>query len=302
VVHRENGLAVARHLGARVNDLSLHGRVCLVTGATSGIGRAVATELARRGAELFIPSRDLERAASLVQSLQAETPLAEVTPLACDLSSLSDVRSCAETFLALGRPLHLLVNNAAVFNTRRHLTVDGHEEMFAVNHLAHYLLSRLLLERLGESGPARIVNVASEAHILVRRIQVDDLSFARGLRPLTAYSHSKLANILFTLELTHRLANADLAAFAVHPGNVGTRLGAQNGWFGAAINRLMRGLLRPPTRGARPVLHAALLADPSQPNGFYFDELEPAQPRPWARDVSAARHLWDISAELTGLG
>lgn len=284
-----------------MSTTSLRGRVCLVTGATSGIGRAVATELAGRGAELFVPCRNPDKAAALVHSLEASSPHATVTPLHCDLSSLSDVRACADAFLASGRPLHLLINNAAVFNTRRQLTVDGHEEMFGVNHLAHYLLTRLLLERLRSSELARIVNVASGAHIFVEGIANDDLTFERRFRPLEAYSHSKLANILFNLELTRRLAGTEVAAFAVHPGNIGTGLGAQNGWLGATINGLMRLLLRPPSRGARAVLHAALIADPSQPEGAYFDELHPAQPRPWARDASAARHLWDVSAALTGL-
>ena len=179
-------------------------RTVLLTGATSGIGRVTARELARLGATLFLVCRDRGRGRETVAEIEAASGNRDVHLLIGDLSSQAEIRRVASEFLSTGRPLHVLINNAGVVNLHRTLTADGIEQVFAVNHLAYFLLTSLLLPRLRESAPARIVNVASDAHRW-GAIDFDDLGGARRYRWMKAYAQSKLANVLFTLELARRL-------------------------------------------------------------------------------------------------
>lgn len=285
---------------------TLEGRTCLVTGSTSGIGQETAIGLARAGAHVVIAGRSAERAEAARSDVIRRSGNERVDVLLADLSSLGGVRKLADAFLASHPALHVLVNNAGVVNMRRRLTEDGLEETFAVNHMAYFLLTRLLEARLRECAPARIVNVASDAHRM-GRLDLSDLQSERayaGLPVVTAfrvYGTSKLANILFTRELARRLAGSGVTANCVHPGPVATRLGQNNGRLG----RLLTGALRPffltPAQGAETSIYVASAPGLSQVSGAYFAKKREREPSAAARDDEAARALWDASSRIAGL-
>ncbi len=268
----------------------------LVTGANAGIGRATATELARMGMRVLMACRSAERGAEAQAAVVAEIPGASTELLIADLSSGEGVRSLATQTLQHTDRLDVLVNNAGVF-TRDYLsTDDGLETQFAVNHLAPFLLTHLLRDLLVKSAPARVVTVSSEAH---KRGQIrwDDLQGEQKYSGLRAYSQSKLANLLFNRELARRLGGTGVTANAVHPGVIGTRLL----FTGFGPLRLLRPFLKTPDRGARTSVYLASAPAVERLTGLYFIDLEPARPSPAARDDGAARRLWRISAELTGM-
>lgn len=275
----------------------MRGRVCVVTGATSGIGRATALTLGRMGATLALVCRDPVRGAAV----RAEMPDADVTVHRADLSSQQEIRAVAAELLVRYPAIHVLVNNAGVVNLRHSTTVDGIETVFAVNHLAYFLLTVLLLDRLKASGPARVVNVASEAHRFARTIQFDDLGFERCYRGMRVYGHSKLANILFTYELARRLAGTPVTANCAHPGGVATGLGQNNGRISVVITRLLRPLLRTPEQGAATSIWLATSPALDGVSGRYFKSCREARSSRVTYDVAVARRLWDVSARMTGV-
>ncbi len=279
----------------------LYDKVCMVTGATSGIGQVAAHELAAMGATLFLVCRDRAKGERTAADIQAQTGNGRVNLLVGDLSSLAAVREIARSFLAREQPLHLLLNNAGVINLQRVSTVDGHEEMFAVNHLAPYLLTNLLLDRIKASAPARIVNVASDAHAFVKSMNFADLNFKVGFRGMKVYGHSKLANILFTRELAKRVDGSGVTVNAVHPGAVATGLGSQNGLLGRMVQPLMKLFLKSPEQGARTLIYASTAPALADVTGRYFANCREKHPKPWATDDGAAERLWTVSAELVGL-
>ena len=271
-------------------------QTCLITGPTSGIGRATALELARRGMSLVLLCRDAAKA----QELSAEITRAGGTQpmvVLADLASQADIRRAAAEFLATGRPLHLLINNAGVVNLKRTLTGDGLETTFAVNHLAYFLLTSLLLERLRASAPARIVNVASEAHKFAP-LEFDDLQNARRYRALRVYGQSKLANLLFTAELSRRLAGSGVTVNAVHPGAVATGLGTNNGAWARALVALLGMFFRSPDDGAATSTYVATATELEGVSGKYFASCREKRPSRAARDADAARRLWQVSEQL----
>jgi NAD(P)-dependent dehydrogenase (short-subunit alcohol dehydrogenase family) len=214
--------------------------------------------------------------------------------LVADLSSQRQIRQVAEEILARYARLDVLINNAAVLTRERRLTESGLELQFAVNHLAPFLLTRLLLDLLKRSSPARVVTVSSEAH-RGGRIDFDDLQGTRSYRGLRAYRQSKLANILFTRELSRRLQGSGVTANAVHPGAVATQL-LFTGW---RSSRLARPLLRRPARGAEPSIYLALSPEVTGVSGGYFVDRRPVEPSARATDPEAAKRLWEVSVELT---
>jgi NAD(P)-dependent dehydrogenase (short-subunit alcohol dehydrogenase family) len=283
--------------------VDLQGRTCLVTGATSGIGRASALELAAMGARLFLLCRDAGRAEALRQEIADQTGNREVAILLADLSSQREVRRAAAEFLATREPLHILLNNAGVMYIERTATVDGIEATFAVNHLAYFLLTNLLLERTVASAPARIVNVASDAHRLGGALDFDDLGAARRYSGMGVYGRSKLANLYFTRELARRLAGSGVTVNAVHPGAVRTGLGQNND---APILKLLTGLLvrpffRSPEKGAETSVWLCSSPDVAGVTGGYFARCKPRVPHRLVNDHEASRRLWDVSAKLVGL-
>lgn len=277
----------------------LAGRTLVVTGASSGIGLAAAEQLARLGADLVLVGRDparLEAAAARVGAARGGA----VTALRCDFARLADVRALAGEILERCPRLRGLVNAAGGVNARRRVTSDGLERTFAVNHLAPYLLTRLLLDRLRASAPSRIVNVASVGH---RHGDLDfaDLQMERGYRIMRAYGRSKLANILFTRELARRLAGAGVTANSVHPGVVATAIWSGAPWPVRPILAVARWFMTSPERAAASVVRLAASPEVAQVSGAYFDELRQVEPSPLARDDALALRLWDESARLVGL-
>ena len=284
---------------------AMSGRVCLVTGATNGIGRETALGLARLGAAVVVHGRDPARTEAAVEEIRSRSGNPDVEPLLADFSALEDVRRAASEFLASGRPLHVLVNNAGVMRAAREVTEDGFEMMFGVNHLAPFLFTNLLLDRLKESAPARVVTVSSVAHRRAR-IDFDDLQHERGrYRAMGVYGESKLANVLFSYELARRLEGTGVTANCLHPGVVRTGLtGGNHGLYGRAMGlaaKLIGPLLTSPAKGARTSIHAASSPDLDGVTGAYLDNSSVAQSSEASHDEESARRLWEVSAELTGL-
>jgi NAD(P)-dependent dehydrogenase (short-subunit alcohol dehydrogenase family) len=209
------------------------------------------------------------------------------------------VRGLARGFLARNEPLHVLINNAGVFEVSRKLTSDRIEAVFAVNHLAYFLLTLLFLERLRESAPARIINVASEANRW-GTVDFDDLEGAKSYRSMRIYGRSKLANILFTNELARRLEGSGVTANCLHPGTVATRLGSQNGALARMLIASLRPFLRTPEDGASTTIYLAASPEVASVTGGYFIDCRPARSSQESRNPEIARRLWDRSAEMTG--
>jgi len=275
----------------------MRGRVCVVTGATSGIGRATALALGRMGATVALVCRDPARGAAV----RAEMSEADVSLHRADLASQREVRALAAELEARYPAIHVLVNNAGVVNLRHATTVDGIETVFAVNHLAYFLLTVLLLDRLKASGSARVVNVASDAHRFARTIDFDDLGHERRYRGMRVYGHSKLANIIFTYELARRLAVTSVTANCAHPGGVATGLGRNNGRMAVVLTTLLRPLLRTPEEGAATSIWLATSSAVEGVSGRYFKNCREARSSRVTYDVEVARRLWDVSARMTGV-
>jgi len=216
-----------------------------------------------------------------------------------DLSSQAAIRRLAAELLARYPAIHVLINNAGVVNLRYSTTADGIETVFAVNHLAYFLLTSLLLDRLRRSAPARIVNVASEAHKF-GRLDFADLGNQRRYRGMRVYGQSKLANILFTYELARRLEGSGVTANSVHPGAVGTRLGQNNGRMATLLTKVLRPFFRTPEQGAATSLHVASSPALEGISGKYFLSCREARSSRVSYDRDVARRLWDVSARMTG--
>ena len=278
----------------------MDGRVCLVTGATSGIGRETALELARRGATVALVARDPVRGEGTLAEVKRAAAGAPPLLFRADLGSLPDVRRLAgEVSHRLPR-LDVLVNNAGAIHMERKRSADGHEMTFAVNHLAPFLLTNLLLPKLRASAPARVVNVASDAH-RPATLDLDDLMGERSYRGMRAYSQSKLANVLFTYELARRLDGTGVTTNALHPGVVATGFGRNDpGWLRVAV-RLLSPFLLDARRGAATTLHVATAPELEGVTGRYFARSREADSSPASHDREAQRRLWEASERLTGL-
>jgi NAD(P)-dependent dehydrogenase (short-subunit alcohol dehydrogenase family) len=280
----------------------MKGKTCLVTGATSGIGLEAAEELARRGAALILVGRDEQRAAAARQRIVGRVPGATIALRLADLSRLAEQRRLAADLLATAGRIDVLVNNAGAFFDRHALTEDGWERTFALNHMSYFVLANLLLPRLQAAAPARIVNVASEAH-RGAALDFSDLVGRRGAKGWPAYRRSKLANILFTAEFARRLGGDGITVNCLHPGFVATRFGDAGNTL---ATRVLLGLAKrlvaiSPQEGARTIVHLASAPEVAAVSGRYFIKSREAQPSPAARDGAAARRLWDESARLAGL-
>lgn len=274
------------------HQLSLQGKTALVTGANAGLGLATARQLAQAGAHVLLAARTHDRGETAAQHIRESVPGAALSVVAGDLSSLAGVRTLADAVRRRHSRLDVLVNNAGVVRVHRHETVDGFEWTFAVNHLAAFLLTRLLLSSMNDGG--RVVVVTSDAHRDVS-LDLDDLHATRAYDPLVAYRRSKLANILFARTLASRAP--ELSVFAVAPGIVATGIvreaptALQEAW--AARGRSARD-------GARTIVHAA--ADPALTGTTqrYFSEGRELSPSAEACDEELGNRLWDVSAALTG--
>jgi NAD(P)-dependent dehydrogenase (short-subunit alcohol dehydrogenase family) len=280
-------------------NVDLTGRICLVTGASSGIGEETALALATRGARVVLLCRSPERAEASRRRIVAESGNEAIDVRLADFASLDEVRRVGAEIAAELPALHILVNNAGTIHLKRGTTVDGFEQTFAVNHLAPFVLTRLLLPLLVGSAPARIVNVASDGHRL-GRINLDDLQSERSYSVMKVYGTSKLANVLFTHELARRLEGSGVTANSLHPGAVGTRLGSNHG-IGRIAMKLLRPLFLTPAKGAQTSIWAATAPELDGVSGRYFAKCREAKRSSPARDSALAAALWKASSELVGL-
>jgi NAD(P)-dependent dehydrogenase (short-subunit alcohol dehydrogenase family) len=278
----------------------MQGKICLVTGATSGIGRVTAQALAQQGATVVLVGRDAERTAATVSRIQQETGNPHVEGLLADLSAQAQVRQLAGEFQRRFARLDVLLNNAGAFFARRQVSVDGIEMTLALNHLAYFLLTHLLLDTLKATPAARIVNVSSNAHSKAR-FDFADPQGAQRYRGWYAYGQSKLANLLFTYELARRLAGTGVTANAVHPGFVATRFGHNNRGLVALFVWLAQCRALSPEQGAETLIYLATSPEVAGVTGAYFVKKRSVESSAASYDQAAAQHLWQLSEELSGL-
>ncbi|HCC78536.1 MAG: short-chain dehydrogenase [Chloroflexi bacterium GWB2_49_20] len=281
----------------------MQGKVCLVTGATSGIGEVTARALAQMGATVIVVGRDAQRGAATLERIKKAAPTAQVEFMLADLSSQAQVRQLAQEFKLKYSRLDVLVNNAGAWLTRHQESVDRIEMTFALNHLGYFLLTNLLLETLKTSAPARIINVSSYGHE-AGRMNFDDLQFQHRYNGMQAYRQSKLANILFTYELARQLTGTGVTVNVLNPGLVATNFGLNN--FGLN-NRWLKSLLRrvyalaaiSPEQGAQTAIYLAVSPEVKSVTGKYFMKEKGAQSSPASYDIAAASRLWQLSQALT---
>jgi NAD(P)-dependent dehydrogenase (short-subunit alcohol dehydrogenase family) len=279
---------------------SMHGKVCMVTGATSGVGLVTAQALAHQGATLIVVGRNPERGAATVSRIQHETGNSAVELISADLSAQAQVRRLASEVQRRFTRLDVLINNAGALFLRRQLSPDGLEMTFALNHLAYFLLTNLLLDHLKASPAARIVNVSSEAH-RGARLDFADLQGQHRYRGWRAYARSKLANILFTYALARRLEGTSVVANALHPGFVATNFGRNNRGITAILWRMLQLAAISPEEGAQTIIHLASSAAVKDITGAYFVKKKAVRSSEVSYDRAAANRLWQVSAELTRL-
>jgi NAD(P)-dependent dehydrogenase (short-subunit alcohol dehydrogenase family) len=274
-----------------LNDLA--GRTFLVTGANTGIGRATAEGLARRGGRVYVASRSAEKGAAAVAALRASTGNDAVEYLPLDLADLDSVRACAAWFLARDEPLHVLVNNAGVVRTRG-LTRQGFELMFGVNHLGHFVLTNALLGCLEASAPARVVTVSSDSHYAARGIDWDALRRPeRGLTGLHGYAVSKLCNVLFSAELARRTAGTGVTTYALHPGMVASDIWRRVPW---PVRPLIQRRMLTVEQGAETSLYCAASPSVASESGLFYDKCAQREPSAVATPELAGE-LWKRSEE-----
>ncbi len=278
----------------------MEGKLCIVTGATDGIGRVTARALAERGAEVVLVGRNAAKGAEVCKAIRRSSRNDRVRFEQADLSSQAEIRALAKRLTEGGTAIDVLVNNVgAIFNRRRE-SVDGIEMTFALNHLGYFLLTGLLLENLKASAAARIVNVASEAH---RGGQMD-LEDPQGMKRYSgwrAYQQSKLANILFTYRLAAVLSETPVTTNCLHPGFVASQFGQNNGWlFSTFLKTLMRFSAIDVEAGARTSVHVAAGADVEGVSGRYFDKSRETTSSLVSREEETGQRLWELSEELTG--
>jgi NAD(P)-dependent dehydrogenase (short-subunit alcohol dehydrogenase family) len=287
-------------------DERLNGKICLVTGATSGIGEVTARALAQMGATVIVVGRDPQRGATTLDRIKEAAPTAQVEFMLADLSSQAQVRQLAQEFKRKYSRLDVLVNNAGSAFVARKQSVDGIEMTFALDHLNYFLLTNLLLDTIKASAPARIVNVASEAHRRVPGINFDDLQSERGYNSVRAYGQAKLANVLFTYELARRLDGTNISVNVLHPGVVATdmwfadtRLRRNNGILRRLVVQLTRLVMISPEQGAQTAIYLAASPNVEGVTGKYFVKEKESQSSPASHDHAAATRLWQVSEFLT---
>jgi NAD(P)-dependent dehydrogenase (short-subunit alcohol dehydrogenase family) len=286
-------------------EIEKHGamgeKVCLITGATSGIGKATAMGLANMGASVVMVGRDRGRGEAALGEVKGKSANASVDLMLADLSSQQDIRRLADEFTEAYPRLDVLINNAGVIRSKRVMTADGLETTFAVNHLAHFLLTNLLLDVLKASAPSRIVNVASGEQ-RNGTIDFDDLQGEKQYKTAKAYGQSKLANVLFTYELARRLEGTGVTANCLHPGaGVRTNLGSGvSGLFGFTV-RALTPLMKSPEKGAETSIYLASSPEVEGLSGRYVVKKAEARSSDASYDERLARRLWEVSADLTNV-
>lgn len=276
---------------------SMKGKVALVTGANTGLGKVTALELARQGATVVMLCRNADKGRAAVEEIKSASGNPNVELLVGDVSSQSSIRAAVKQFTAKHPALHVLVNNAGVNLGTRQLTPDGYETTFATNHLGPFLLTNLLLDALKAGAPSRVITVASGAHKM-GKINFDDLQFEKKYRGMGAYAQSKLSNVLFGYELARRLKGTGVTSNLADPGVAATSLGSDQ-WIFRLIVKLP--IVPKAKDGAATSVYLATAQEVENVTGQYFIKKKPAKSSPLSQDEALARQLWDVSAKLTGI-
>ncbi|XP_049754393.1 retinol dehydrogenase 11 [Elephas maximus indicus] len=285
--------------GVCTSTVQLPGKVAVVTGANTGIGKETARELAQRGARVYLACRDVQKGELVAKEIQTKTGNQQVLVRKLDLADTKSIRAFAKGFLEEEKQLHILINNAGVMMCPYSKTADGFEMHMGVNHLGHFLLTHLLLEKLKESAPSRVVNVSSLAHHL-GRIHFHDLQSEKFYSDGLAYCNSKLANILFTRELARRLKGSGVTTYSVHPGTVNSELTRYSS-FMTWMWWLFSFFLKTPQQGAQTSLYCAITEGLEILSGKHFSDCQVARVSAQARNETVARRLWDVSCDLLGI-
>lgn len=291
------------------SNARLDGKTVLITGANTGIGKETAIDLAKRGANVIIACRSVEKAKVAQNEIISASGNKHVSLVELDLASLESVRQCAEKINKEQNRLDILINNAGVMTCPKWQTKDGFELQFGTNHLGHFLFTNLLLDLIKKSAPAKILNLSSLAHEN-GQIYFDDLMLEKDYTPVKAYCQSKLANVLFTKELTRRLEGTSVNTYVIHPGGVDTDLQRHitTSWpwlsiplaiFGPFLRRIM---FKSSEEGAQTSIYCAVDENAAKETGLYYSDCAVKKPSPRAEDAETARKLWEVSAELVGLG
>ena len=275
-------------------------KICLVTGATSGIGQVTARVLAQQGATVIIVGRNKEKCIQTTNNIREITKNSSVEYILSDLSIQNDVRKLAEQFLSKYNKLDVLINNAGVSIQKRQETVDGIEVTFAINHLSHFLLTNLLLNVIKASEPARIINVSSALHTR-SSLNFDDLEGKKKYSSMDAYSKSKLANILFTYELARRLEGTRVTVNAVHPGLVSTNLSSNSSGFTKFVWNIMSIFALNVEKGAESSVFLATSPDIKNITGKYYSKMNMVPSSEESYNEENAKRLWKVSLKMTGL-
>jgi retinol dehydrogenase 14 len=276
------------------------GTTVLITGGTSGIGNATAVAMAAMGANVVVVGRNQERGGAAVEEIKAQSHNESVELMLADLSVQAEVRRLAEEFLERYDRLDVLVNNAGLVQSKRTETPDGIETTLAINHLAPFLLTNLLLGCLEQSAPSRVITVSSEAQRW-GTMDFEDMQSRRKYRGFPVYGMTKLANIMFTYELAERLDGTDVSANCLHPGSVGTNFGQNNRGAMALFFRTFKPFMRSPEQGADTLIWLASSPEVDGVSGKYFSDRKEIEAKKVAYDPAARRRLWEISEDLTGL-
>jgi NAD(P)-dependent dehydrogenase (short-subunit alcohol dehydrogenase family) len=280
--------------------MDMKNKLCVVTGANSGIGYEISKGLLKKGAYLVMVCRNEDKAEQAKTQLMKEIGERGIDIVLCDFSIQAEIRKAAEEIQNQYKCIDVLINNHGFIASERNETVDGLEETFAVNHIGYFLFTNLLLDQVLESEKGRIINVASEAH-RYGEFDPDNLQLKKGFKVMKAYGNSKLFNILFTKELADRIKDTEVTANCVHPGVVASNFGKDSNF----LIRLAYGIgslfMISNEKGAETPLYLATSDDVEGVNGAYFKNKRAVAPRKQARDLEAARQLWDMSEELAGL-
>ena len=279
----------------------LQGKICMVTGATDGIGKVTARVLAEKGGQVIVVGRNQQKAATTVAEIQQQTGNERVEYMLADFASQPEIRKLAAEYTSKYDRLHVLVNNAGAVFLSRQETETGIERTFAINHLGYFLLTNLLLDTIKASAPARIVNVSSDAHT-GRQLDFDDLQNNNKYSAMDVYGQSKLANILFTYELARRLEGSDVTVNALHPGFVATNFGANNiPVVGGLLKRIINLTAVDVETGAQTSIYLASSPEVEGVTGKYFVDCKPVDSSSASFNEETTGKLWDISAEMVGL-
>jgi NAD(P)-dependent dehydrogenase (short-subunit alcohol dehydrogenase family) len=285
----------------KTTNARMDGRVCIITGATSGVGYQAAKRFAQGGAHLVLICRNIEKAARIREELMREYAV-QIEIVQADFSHLNEVREAAQDILANYPHIDVLINNAGLHNTHRILTEEGIEIVFCVNHLASFLLTRLLLDRLIESAPARIIQVNSQGHRF-GGLDLDDLSWGqRRYNGYKAYGASKVAQLYSVWELAEKLVGSGVTINAMHPGEVRTNIGMNNEvmfqWYQRYI---IWWILKEPVISGNAIYYLAAAPEMAVVSGRFFNQTIDEKPAPYALDRALGKRVWSISEELTGL-